>query len=213
MAIKATNKETTIRKIYKNPKVQDLMRTEILIAAARAAEKKNFDVISMDDVARELGGSKGTIYYYFKSKDELISAMVLYVYAKISDALLPIYQDISLPPREKLDRIIKQHIITLLNDWYLHRALWTNTWWAALNKKDFKYVMDMRKVHRKAITDLMFEIVKNKKEKPAIIKRKTRLIMGLTDSMLQWYRPGGSDTPEELADMTVQMIYKGLLNS
>jgi len=213
MANKLGKKEAPARKVYKNPKVQDLMRMEILRAAARAAEKKNFDVISMDDVARELGGSKGTIYYYFKSKDALIGAMVIHVYSSIETALMPIFLDKSLSASEKLAKVSKQEIILLLNDWSMQRALWTNTWWAALNKKDFQRVMKMRKIHRKTMADLISEITRGKNEKPQMLKHKARLVMGLIESIVGWYRPDGSYTPEELADTAVEMIFNGLQNS
>lgn len=213
MANKLGKKEAPTRKVYKNPKVQDLMRMEIFRAAARAAEKKNFDVISMDDVARELGGSKGTIYYYFKSKDALIGAMVIHVYSSIETALMPIFLDKSLSASEKLAKVSKQEIILLLNDWSMQRALWTNTWWAALNKKDFQRVMKMRKIHRKTMADLISEITRGKNEKPQMLKHKARLVMGLIESIVGWYRPDGSYTPEELADSAVEMIFHGLQNS
>jgi len=213
MANKLGKKEAPTRKVYKNPKVQDLMRMEIFRAAARAAEKKNFDVISMDDVARELGGSKGTIYYYFKSKDALIGAMVIHVYSSIETALMPIFLDKSLSASEKLAKVSKQEIILLLNDWSMQRALWTNTWWAALNKKDFQRVMKMRKIHRKTMADLISEITRGKNEKPQMLKHKARLVMGLIESIVGWYRPDGSYTPEELADTAVEMIFNGLQNS
>jgi len=213
MANKLGKKEAPTRKVYKNPKVQDLMRMEIFRAAARAAEKKNFDVISMDDVARELGGSKGTIYYYFKSKDALIGAMVIHVYSTIETALMPIFLDKSLSASEKLAKVSKQEIILLLNDWSMQRALWTNTWWAALNKKDFQRVMKMRKIHRKTMADLISEITRGKNEKPQMLKHKARLVMGLIESIVGWYRPDGSYTPEELADSAVEMIFHGLQNS
>lgn len=213
MANKLGKKEAPTRKVYKNPKVQDLMRMEIFRAAARAAEKKNFDVISMDDVARELGGSKGTIYYYFKSKDALIGAMVIHVYSSIETALMPIFLDKSLSASEKLAKVSKQEIILLLNDWSMQRTLWTNTWWAALNKKDFQRVMKMRKNHRKTMADLIGEITRGKNEKPQMLKHKARLVMGLIESIVGWYRPDGSYTPEELADTAVEMIFNGLQNS
>ena len=213
MANKLGKKEAPARKVYKNPKVQDLMRMEILRAAARAAEKKNFDVISMDDVARELGGSKGTIYYYFKSKDALIGAMVIHVYSSIETALMPIFLDKSLSASEKLAKVSKQEIILLLNDWSMQRALWANTWWAALNKKDFQRVMKIRKIHRKTMSDLISEITRGKNEKPQMLKHKARLVMGLIESIVGWYRPDGSYTPEELADTAVEMIFNGLQNS
>ena len=38
--------------------------------------KMGFDAASMNDVTREAGVSKGTIYVYFPNKEDLFSAMI-----------------------------------------------------------------------------------------------------------------------------------------
>lgn len=43
-----------------------------MTAAERVFSRKGFDQARMDDIAVETGLSKGTLYLYFKSKDELI---------------------------------------------------------------------------------------------------------------------------------------------
>ncbi|HEY1710586.1 MAG TPA: TetR/AcrR family transcriptional regulator [Rhizomicrobium sp.] len=49
-------------------------RLEVLHAAARTFNIRGFHVATLDDVADELGVTKPAIYYYAKSKDELLSA-------------------------------------------------------------------------------------------------------------------------------------------
>jgi AcrR family transcriptional regulator len=195
-----------VRKINKNPKVQDLMRTEIYKAAARAAEKNGFAVISMDDVARELGGSKGQVYYYFKSKDELLSSMSLYVHELSRQMLQPIINDKTLSPRAKLEKVTWNHVITLCTDWNLHRALWTNTWFASLDQKNFNKVVIIRRTYRKDVEQLISEINSAKKEKKSVIKLKARLIGSMLDGVAGWYRPEGTQTPEEIADTVVKVV-------
>lgn len=47
------------------------IRDRIVAGALNAFSKKGFDKTRMDDIAIESGVSKGTIYIYFKSKEEL----------------------------------------------------------------------------------------------------------------------------------------------
>ncbi|GGC89415.1 TetR/AcrR family transcriptional regulator [Chelatococcus reniformis] len=49
-------------------------RLEVLRAAARTFNRLGFHVATLDDVAAELGVTKPALYYYAKSKDELIFA-------------------------------------------------------------------------------------------------------------------------------------------
>lgn len=57
-------------------KVEDARREQILGAAFKCLSAKNFDSVTMDEIAREAGLSKGAVYWYYRSKDELVLAMV-----------------------------------------------------------------------------------------------------------------------------------------
>ena len=58
------------------PNVSDARKVQIINAAEDVFSKKGFDEARMDDIAEETGLSKGTLYLYFKSKDELIIAIL-----------------------------------------------------------------------------------------------------------------------------------------
>jgi AcrR family transcriptional regulator len=51
-------------------------RKQILDGARRVFMKLGFDAASMNDVTREAGVSKGTLYVYFANKEELFAAMI-----------------------------------------------------------------------------------------------------------------------------------------
>ena len=50
-------------------------RRQIIDGACRVFLERGFDAASMGEIAREAGVSKGTLYVYFKSKDELFEAI------------------------------------------------------------------------------------------------------------------------------------------
>ena len=51
-------------------------RAEIISAARRLFALREYEKTTMQDVIEELGIAKGTIYYYFKSKEELLDAVI-----------------------------------------------------------------------------------------------------------------------------------------
>ncbi len=57
----------------KDPEVR---KTEIIKSARRFFQTRDYDKTTMQDVMVELGIAKGTIYYYFKSKEELLEAVI-----------------------------------------------------------------------------------------------------------------------------------------
>lgn len=58
------------------PNVSDERKAQIINAAEDVFTQKGFNEARMDDIADETGLSKGTLYLYFKSKDDLIIAIL-----------------------------------------------------------------------------------------------------------------------------------------
>jgi len=58
------------------PDVSEERKNQILNAAEQVFTKKGLDSARMEDIAGETGLSKGTLYLYFKSKEDLIIAIL-----------------------------------------------------------------------------------------------------------------------------------------
>lgn len=58
------------------PDVSEERIAQIIEAAVTAFARLGFDKTRMDDIAQEAGLSKGTLYLYFNSKDEIITAVL-----------------------------------------------------------------------------------------------------------------------------------------
>lgn len=58
------------------PNVSEERKGQILQAAVRVFSRLGLDQARMDDIVAESGLSKGTLYWYFKSKDDLIAALL-----------------------------------------------------------------------------------------------------------------------------------------
>ncbi|WP_454286013.1 TetR/AcrR family transcriptional regulator [Rhizobium arsenicireducens] len=68
-------------------------REQILDGARQVFMKMGFDAASMNDVTREAGVSKGTIYVYFQSKEDLFAALIERQKGRFTDALRDILAD------------------------------------------------------------------------------------------------------------------------
>ena len=64
------------------PDVSEQRRGQILEAAAAVFSRLGFSNARMDDIAAQSGLSKGILYWYFKSKDTIISALLEKVFAR-----------------------------------------------------------------------------------------------------------------------------------
>ena len=54
----------------------DTFREQVLEAAQKLFREKGLGVVTMEDVAKAVGKGKSTLYYYFKSKEEIFNAVL-----------------------------------------------------------------------------------------------------------------------------------------
>ncbi len=90
---------------------KEARRQLILTAAKRMLCEKGFTHASMEDVAREAELSPGALYLYFKSKDEILAALLLNSIRYFNMRLVPISDDENATPEEKV-----QHLKCALGD-------------------------------------------------------------------------------------------------
>ena len=55
---------------------EDLMQQQILTAAKELFRVYGLAKVTMDDVAKAIGKGRSSLYYYYKSKDEIFDAVV-----------------------------------------------------------------------------------------------------------------------------------------
>jgi AcrR family transcriptional regulator len=56
---------------------EELIREEVISTAQRLFQKYGFAKTTMEDIAKASGRGKSTLYYYYKSKDEIFEAVLL----------------------------------------------------------------------------------------------------------------------------------------
>jgi AcrR family transcriptional regulator len=83
---------------------------EILATAAALFGERGYDAVSVEDVADRLDVTKGSLYYYFPSKDELVTAAIETLGNEWTARLenLPAAQEGS--PAVRLRALIREHI-------------------------------------------------------------------------------------------------------
>jgi len=60
-----------------NNSKEELLRDEIIKAAQKLFKQYGLHKTTMEDIAKSMGRGKSTLYYYYKSKDEIIDAVIL----------------------------------------------------------------------------------------------------------------------------------------
>lgn len=81
-------------------------RNEILDVAEMLFSTKGFDNTSTNDILDEIGIARGTLYYHFKSKEDILDAMIDRITEQLMRRATVIAKDKSIPVLERLIRSI-----------------------------------------------------------------------------------------------------------
>ncbi|MFV8908063.1 TetR/AcrR family transcriptional regulator [Serratia fonticola] len=87
-------------------KTPEVRRAEILQAASELFQEIGYESTSVDSIVRSAGIAKGTFYYYFKSKDEVLAALAQQLCAEMVTRSQIIADDPQLGAIEKFCAII-----------------------------------------------------------------------------------------------------------
>jgi AcrR family transcriptional regulator len=77
-------------------------RQQIMVAAKRVFSQKSFNKATMEDIAKEAELSPGTIYLYFKNKEELFASLSLRILQYMSIRLEHVHNEKYKEPKQKL---------------------------------------------------------------------------------------------------------------
>jgi AcrR family transcriptional regulator len=77
-------------------------RQQIIVAAKRVFSEKGFSKSTMEDIAREAELSPGTLYLYFKNKDELYASLSLRILQYLNIRLEDVRKEKDIDPRKKI---------------------------------------------------------------------------------------------------------------
>lgn len=81
-------------------------RNEILDAADELFGQKGFDGTSTNDILEKVGIARGTLYYHFKSKEDIMDALIERYNTRLLDAAQKIARDRSIPVDQRIIRVV-----------------------------------------------------------------------------------------------------------
>ena len=84
-----------------------LRKERILSGALQVFKKHGIDGATMDEIANESGFGKATLYYYFKSKEDVLTAILLDGWLKIWESLEPVIAQQHSPRKTFVNVLIK----------------------------------------------------------------------------------------------------------
>ena len=177
-------------------------------AAAKVFNKKGYLETNMDDIAAAAKMSKGGIYHYFSSKDEIL----FFILGSYMDVVL---EDLEAQLQTmgnstaKIKFIIDRHINLYANHMAQAKTLLQDA--HCLSPKHYKSIKMKEREYFRIVTGALSEFF----EGPGEIKREELtamafLLFGMCNWTYHWYDPNGPINPEELSRMTWVVFLKGI---
>ncbi|MGO4377806.1 TetR/AcrR family transcriptional regulator [Pseudoduganella sp. RAF53_2] len=171
-------------------------RGELLRVAARLFREKGFDGTTTRDIADAAGMRSGSPFYHFKSKQDLLAAVM----EEGLLASLPAAEKIasgSLPPREKFEAMARAHLEMVLGKGhdFIPVLLYE---WRCLSPEHKEQVRAQKERY-----DALWQIVITELEAAGLLQTDAKsarlLLLGALNYSVQWYQPSQDGSIRQLA--------------
>lgn len=90
---------------------------QILATAAELFGERGYDAVNLEDVAERLDLTKGSLYYYFSSKDELVTAAIESLGSQWTAQLEQVAGERSGTAAERLRELVREHTTIAVRDY------------------------------------------------------------------------------------------------
>ena len=205
------------RRTVSMPKIIDKekKRIRIIESAARLFAKRGYTATRMLNIAEAAGIGKGTIYEYFKSKDELfIEAFNAYI-EEINKSIEKNIRHIH-DPVMKLRRYFFALLEILQTDFIEFAAIILDIWAEGLRRTNdigFFSLDRMYRNYRMGLIQILDEGVRQGKFKPINTTITASIIVGTLDGlMVQWIVDRNLYHLKEAIQQFSEIIIDGLIN-
>ncbi|MFJ7730124.1 TetR/AcrR family transcriptional regulator [Neobacillus sp. NPDC097160] len=185
------------------------MKEKITEQSIRLFEKKGFSETSIQDIVDSLGVTKGTFYYYFSSKEELLMDIHLGYIDELLVQQGRIFKDESETCKDKLFEIVFKLLSDIRIQGSAAKIFFREL--KNLNEEHSATINTKRDQFRLNIEELINDGMENGEFRPDLNSSIITFgILGITNWSYQWFNPNGICSDREVAEIFVEMILKGI---
>ncbi|MEU1957239.1 TetR/AcrR family transcriptional regulator [Nocardia rhamnosiphila] len=185
-------------------------RAQILNVSAEIFSSQGYRMATLDDVAEEMGFTRAAVYYYFKSKQEILVALFDQASESLS-AQLKKSLTTENGPREKLRSALYGHALVILEQPYVSKVF--DTEMAELPREIQLRFLTKEKEYVDQVADVVQQGIDAGEFAHQPPRHAAQAMLGMANSSTKWYRPRSATerTPSKVADMIVALCLDGLL--
>lgn len=180
-------------------------KEQILLSAINIINQKGYSGATMEDIAAELLMTKGSLYYYFKNKSDLMFQCHNFILSQATEDLEEILNREGTAV-EILQSMISTHIDYAIDEKETFNMIMEPK--RFFNKEQLRQVLKLRKEYE----GLFDKVIQRGIETGEFGTREPRMvrmmILGAMNWIQQWYKPNGRLTKEEIVEIYSDNIIK-----
>jgi AcrR family transcriptional regulator len=182
---------------------RELVENEMFEQATRLFAERGFAGTSLQDIADAMGVTRPALYYYVKSKDELLAKLVTEVTQAPATELAELARRPDLDATEKLRAAARLMVARLASQPARFRLLIRSE--ASLPPDLAKAYDASRKTVLRAISDVIEQGVVTGQFRPVDSRVAAFAVLGMCNWVAWWFHPGGRYGAEAIADQLADM--------
>lgn len=190
---------------------RELLRAAALEAAARLFAEKGFRGTNLQDIAAELGVSRPALYYYFKSKDDILNSLVEEVTVFSGQQAITLAMNSNASPGEILQQMAFSHA-----KWLLDRP----TEFRVVDRTEGDLPPSVRLKHEQAkrvLLDNFTRVIERGIENGSFRSIEPRIaafsIIAMCSWTAWWFKPTGRLSTEQVAQAIADFALHGVRRS
>ena len=181
-------------------------RATLLAVAVEVFNEKGYDGTSMEDLSRRLGIAKSAIYHHVPSKEQLLSLAL----DRALDGLATVAgeaRSLQAPAIVRLEQLVRCSVEVLQAELpYVTLLLRVRG-----NTAVERAALDRRRTFDRLVAELVEQAQLDRDVRPDVDPQITaRLLFGMVNSLVEWYRPSRHNGSRPLADVVCEIAFDGL---
>lgn len=178
----------------------------VVQGAVRVFNERGYDGTAMEDLSHELGISKSAIYHHVESKEQLLTLAT----DRALDSLFALLDEVDEVPGSafhRLEELVYRASLLLLNELPFVTLLLR----VRGNTRAERQALARRREFDRHVTALVAQARDEGHLRADVDPAITaRLLFGMVNSVVEWYRPRRGDRPQELAASIKKIAFSGV---
>jgi TetR/AcrR family transcriptional regulator, cholesterol catabolism regulator len=182
-------------------------RDRLLAAAARLFEEKGYGAVTVGEIAQAAQVSRPTAYRHFADKEDMLWVLteqagehVLSIIARVASS--------SASPSQQIRELVRNHASAFVKHRLVFRlALRTQL---ELNPVRGKELLEAQRRYLEFTANVIDAGIRQGEFRPVHPKTCAEGLLAMVGSVIDWFRPNGPLTLEEVADQFVELALNGL---